>query len=88
MNMCQIITIYLNENKHYGQKTVVTVEPGTGSTYNCVTHFIHDTCIKVQINPFSAYLKRTTIGCPKSSIGTEGLQNCTTHKCFCYEIEG
>jgi hypothetical protein len=32
MNMCQIITIYLNENKTYGQITVVTVEPETGST--------------------------------------------------------
>jgi hypothetical protein len=29
MNMCQILTIYLNENKNYGRKTVVTGEPGT-----------------------------------------------------------
>jgi hypothetical protein len=32
MNTYQIITIYLNGNKTYGQKTVVTVEPGTGPT--------------------------------------------------------
>ena len=32
MNMCPIITIYLNENKNYGKKTVVTVVPGTGSS--------------------------------------------------------
>jgi hypothetical protein len=30
MNMCQIIEIYLNENKKGGRKTVVTVELGTG----------------------------------------------------------
>jgi hypothetical protein len=32
ISMCQIITIYLNKNKNYGHKTVVTVEPRTGST--------------------------------------------------------
>ena len=32
MNMYQITTIYLNEKKNYWQKTVVTVEPGTGSS--------------------------------------------------------
>ena len=32
MNMCQTIAIYLSENKIYGQKTVVTVEPETGSS--------------------------------------------------------
>jgi hypothetical protein len=37
MNMCQIVTIYLNENKNYGQKPVVTVEPGTGSTKHILT---------------------------------------------------
>jgi hypothetical protein len=31
MNVCQIITIYLNDNKTFGQKTVVTMEPETGS---------------------------------------------------------
>ena len=31
MNLCQIITIYLNENKNECQKSVVTGEPGTGS---------------------------------------------------------
>ena len=31
ITMCQIITIYLNENNNYGQNTVVIVEPGTGS---------------------------------------------------------
>ena len=36
MNICQIITIHLNENKNDGKKTVVTVEPGTGSNiYSC-----------------------------------------------------
>jgi hypothetical protein len=30
MNMCQIWSKYLSANKKYGQKTVVTVEPGTG----------------------------------------------------------
>ena len=33
LSQCQIITIYLNENKNYEQKTAVTVEPGTASTY-------------------------------------------------------
>ena len=32
MSMCQIIPIYLNENKNYGQVTVVTVDSGTGSS--------------------------------------------------------
>ena len=32
MNMCKIIPVYLNENKNYGQKTGVTVEPETGSS--------------------------------------------------------
>ena len=32
MNMCHIIKIYLNENKNYGPKAIVTVEAGTGST--------------------------------------------------------
>ena len=32
MNMCQILTMYLNGNKNDGKKTVVTVEPGTGSS--------------------------------------------------------
>ena len=32
MNMCQIIAMYLNRNKHYGKKAVFTMEPGTGST--------------------------------------------------------
>jgi hypothetical protein len=31
MNLCQILTIHLTANKHYGQKTVVIVEPGIGS---------------------------------------------------------
>ena len=31
MNTCQIITKYLNGNTNYRQKTVVPVEPGTGS---------------------------------------------------------
>ena len=31
MNMFQIITIYLTENKNYSQQTVVMVEPGTGT---------------------------------------------------------
>ena len=31
MNMCHIITIYLNENKNNGPKNIVTVEPGIGS---------------------------------------------------------
>ena len=31
MNMCQIVSIYVPANKNYGKKTVVTVEPGTGS---------------------------------------------------------
>ena len=30
MNMCKIITIYLNESKNYGKKNVVPVELGTG----------------------------------------------------------
>jgi hypothetical protein len=30
MNMCQLITIYHNENKRDSKKTVVTVEPDTG----------------------------------------------------------
>ena len=28
--MCEIITIYISENKNCGQNTVVTVKPGTG----------------------------------------------------------
>jgi hypothetical protein len=28
-----IISIYLSKNKYYGEKTVVTVEPGTGNKY-------------------------------------------------------
>jgi hypothetical protein len=31
INTCQIITMYLNGKKIYGQNTVVTMEPGTGS---------------------------------------------------------
>jgi hypothetical protein len=31
MNICQIIIIYPHENKNYRHKTIVTVEPGTGS---------------------------------------------------------
>ena len=32
MNMFQIITIYLNENKNDVKLTGITVEPGTGSS--------------------------------------------------------
>jgi hypothetical protein len=32
MNMYQIIAIYLKENKSCGEKNVVMVEPGTGSS--------------------------------------------------------
>jgi hypothetical protein len=39
MNRCQIITIYLSGNKHYGQKTVVTVEPGTGSMHASIKNY-------------------------------------------------
>jgi hypothetical protein len=28
------MTIFINENKNYGKKPVVTVEPGTGSIHN------------------------------------------------------
>ena len=36
MNSCQIITTYLNENKNYGKKIVVTVKRGTGSMYEII----------------------------------------------------
>ena len=35
-NICQIITVYFNEKQNYAQKTVVTVEAGTGSKQRSV----------------------------------------------------
>ena len=37
--MRHIITIYLKGNKIYGKKTVITVEPGSGSIINNSTLF-------------------------------------------------
>ena len=47
MNTCQIITIYFNENKIYGPKTVVTA--GTGSIIECGRHTIKQVSYKLSI---------------------------------------